>query len=35
MDGLNIIGAVVPYRLDKEKLAEDLSRLARLISADE
>lgn len=35
MDGLNIIGALLPYRLDKEKLAEDLSRLAMLISADE
>ena len=35
MDGLNIIGALLPYRLDKDKLAEDLSRLAMLISADE
>nr|DAG71406.1 MAG TPA: hypothetical protein [Caudoviricetes sp.] len=35
MDGLNIIGALLPYRLDKEKLAENLSRLAMLISADE
>lgn len=35
MDGLNIIGALLPYRLDKEKLAEDLSRLAVLISTGE
>lgn len=35
MDGLNIIGAVLPYRLDGTRLAEDLSRLAMLISASE
>nr|DAU58490.1 MAG TPA: hypothetical protein [Caudoviricetes sp.] len=35
LDGLNIIGAVLPYRLDGARLAEDLSRLAMLISVDE
>ncbi len=35
MDGLNIIGALLPYRLDGARLAEELSRLAMLISADE
>lgn len=35
MDGLNIIGALLPYRLDGTRLAEDLGRLAMLISAGE